>query len=226
MTFRLGLRLRRPQNATPADAVTAPRGRWFGAGVLATVLALGACTDAPVGAELNEGNFGTPTTTNIRYQTGELTYAQELGRRFAEEVPTTINFAFNSAALDAEARAVLRQQAAFIRHFPEVRFSVYGHTDLVGSRGYNHRLGLRRARAVVDFFVSQGISRSRLEALVSLGETQPIVATEGPEQRNRRTVTEVSGFVATDPLVLDGRYAAIVYRGYAGGGSGGGGGGE
>jgi len=116
----------------------------------------------------------------------------------------------------AEARAVLRQQAAFIRHFPEVRFSVYGHTDLVGSRAYNHRLGLRRARAAVDYLVSLGVERSRLEALVSLGETQPIVATESEERRNRRTVTEVTGFVRNNPLVLDGRYAQIVYRSYAG----------
>ena len=84
-------------------------------------------------------------------------------------MPTTINFAFNSATLDAEARAVLRQQAAFIRHFPEVALLVYGHTDLVGSRAYNHRLGLRRARAAVDYLVSLGVERSRLEALVSLG---------------------------------------------------------
>jgi hypothetical protein len=51
---------------------------------------------------------------------------------------------------------------------------------------------------------------------VSLGETQPIVATEAEERRNRRTVTEVSGFVRNNPLVLDGRYAQIVYRSYAG----------
>ncbi len=138
-------------------------------------------------------------------------------------MPTTINFAFNSADLDPEARAILQQQAAFIRTFPEVRFSVYGHTDLVGSNAYNHRLGLRRARAAVNYLVSLGIERSRLEALVSLGETQPIVATEAEERRNRRTVTEVSGFVQNHPLVLDGRYAQIVYRGYAGGGGGEGG---
>jgi outer membrane protein OmpA-like peptidoglycan-associated protein len=131
-------------------------------------------------------------------------------------VPTTINFAFNSATLDAEAQAILRQQAHFIRQFPEVRFSVYGHTDLVGSAAYNQRLGLRRARAAVDYLVSLGVERSRLDALVSLGETQPIVATQTEERRNRRTVTEVTGFVQNHPMVLDGRYAQIVYRTYTG----------
>jgi outer membrane protein OmpA-like peptidoglycan-associated protein len=158
---------------------------------------------------------------NILYHSGERDFVAVLADRFAAEVPTTITFAFNSATLEPEARAILRQQAEFIRNFPEARFSVYGHTDLVGSQAQNQRLGLRRARAVVDFLASEGVHRSRLDALVSLGETQPIVATEAEERRNRRTVTEVSGFVRGNPLVLDGRYAQIVYRGYASGQSGG-----
>lgn len=187
-------------------------------------LALSGCdsinieSSRPLGHHLDEGNFGEPTARNRGYHTGELSYAAALGERFASSVPTTINFAFNSSDLDAQARAVLDQQAHFIRQFPEVRFSVYGHTDAVGSRGYNHRLGLRRARAAVNYLVSQGISRSRLEALVSLGETQPLVMTEAEERRNRRTVTEVSGFVTNSQLVLDGRYAEIIYRTYRQGG--------
>lgn len=195
---------------------------------LAATLGLAACGPGQVfdggrevGSQLDEGGFGNPTMNNALYHTGRLNYAAALGQRFADEVPTTINFAFNSATLDAEAQAVLRQQAHFIRQFPEVRFSVYGHTDLVGSNAYNQRLGLRRARAVVNYLVAQGIERSRLDALVSLGETQPLVATQTEERRNRRTVTEVTGFVQNHPLVLDGRYAQIVYRGYVGGGEGG-----
>jgi hypothetical protein len=95
-----------------------------------------------------------------------------------------------------------------------VHFRVYGHTDKVGSTGYNKSLGLRRAKTVVNFLVSQGISRSRLEAVVSFGETQPLIVSEGRERRNRRTVTEVSGFVERHPSVLNGKYAEIVYREY------------
>lgn len=202
--------------------------------LLAASLGLAACGPGQifdggreVGSQIDEGGFGNPTATNILYHTGRLQYAEVLSQRFAQEVPTTINFAFNSATLDPEARAILQQQAAFIRNFPEVRFSVYGHTDLVGGNAYNQRLGLRRARAAVNYLVSLGIERSRLDALVSLGETQPIVAVEAEERRNRRTVTEVTGFVQSHPLVLDGRYAQIVYRSYAsGGGEGGGEGGQ
>ena len=125
-----------------------------------------------------------------------------------------MNFAFDSANLDAGARDTLREQARWIKQFPEVRFRVYGHTDRVGNEAYNKSLGMRRANAVVNFLVSQGISRNRLEAVVSFGETQPLIVTEGRERRNRRTVTEVSGFVAGHPTVLEGRYAEVIYREY------------
>ena len=75
-------------------------------------------------------------------------------------------------------------------------------------------LGLRRAQAAVAYLTSLGISRSRLEAVVSYGETRPIIATNEAEVRNRRTVTEVSGFVKSHPLVLNGKYAAIIWRDY------------
>jgi len=187
-----------------------------------------------VGGELNSSGFGNATMNNVMIQSGQMSYAVSLSNRFAEQVPTTINFPFDSAELDGEARAALSQQAAFIRQFPEVRFAVYGHTDLVGSAAYNERLGLRRAQAAVAYLVSQGVDANRLEALVSQGETQPLVATQAPERANRRTVTDVRGFVEDHPNVLNGKYATIIFREYvasattpsgfsAGGGEGGGG---
>jgi outer membrane protein OmpA-like peptidoglycan-associated protein len=166
------------------------------------------------GSTIDSGDFGEATMNNRLVQTGAQDYTVNLARRFASDVNTTVNFAFDSAALDDEARAVLTKQADWIRQFPEVRFKVYGHTDLVGSQAYNRSLGLRRAQAAVAFLSSQGIDRSRLEAVVSFGETQPLVVTDGRERRNRRTVTEVTGFVKNNPLVLNGKYAAIIFRDY------------
>lgn len=184
------------------------------------LLALTACGetstswDRELGSEVDKGQFGNATMNNTLIQTGEMSYTVALAERFAAEVPDTINFAFNSADLSDESRAILQKQANFIRQFPEVRFRVFGHTDKVGSNGYNQRLGLRRAQAAVAYLTSLGISRSRLEAVVSYGETRPIIATNQAEVRNRRTVTEVSGFVKSHPLVLNGKYAAIIWRDY------------
>lgn len=166
------------------------------------------------GAQVDTGKFGNATMNNTQIMTGEKNYAMILANRFATEVPTTINFAFDSAQLDSTAQQVLDQQATWIRQFPEVRFRVYGHTDAVGSPSYNKGLGQRRANAAVAYLASRGISRSRLEAVVSYGETKPLIATADRERRNRRTVTEVTGFVDRHPTLLDGKYAQVIYREY------------
>ncbi|CUH42184.1 OmpA family protein [Ruegeria atlantica] len=176
-------------------------------------VAVAACT-REAGYEADQGAFGNATLNNVQVMNGELTYAQILGQRFAAEVPTQINFAFNSSQLDAQAQRILLRQAAWIKQFPEARFRVYGHTDAVGSTAYNQSLGQRRANAAVAFLTQQGISRSRLEAVVSFGKTQPLIDTPNRDRRNRRTVTEVSGFMERNPLVLDGKYAEIIYREY------------
>ena len=180
---------------------------------------LAACGNSPsvdrqLGYEVDEGGFGTITRTNSQIMSGEISATHALATRFAQEVPSTITFEFNSATLTPEAMQVLARQADWIRQFPELRFSVYGHTDLVGSNAYNQRLGKRRAQAVVNFFASQGISRSRLEALVSYGETRPVVSTEKPEEANRRTVTTVAGFARRQGPLLNGKYAAVIMREY------------
>lgn len=159
-------------------------------------------------------HFGESTANNVGIHNGQISWAQNLAERFNSEVADTINFEFNSAVLDAQARGILDGQVNFIKQFPEVRFRVYGHTDQVGSNAYNKRLGLRRAQAVVAYFASRGISRSRLEAVVSYGETRPVVDSGNRERSNRRTVTEVSGFVEDAPLILNGKYAEVVFREY------------
>jgi outer membrane protein OmpA-like peptidoglycan-associated protein len=178
------------------------------------LLALVACSHREAGSEVDMGTFGNANMNNVLVMSGQRDYVVALQTRFNEEVPDTINFAFNSAALDDEALRVLRHQANWIKQFPELRFSVYGHADAVGSNGYNYNLGLRRANAVVDYFASQGISRNRLKALVSYGETRPVVQTQNEERRNRRTVTEVSGFLKRHPTVLNGKYAEVIFREY------------
>lgn len=177
----------------------------------ALMVALAGCSQE-AGHTVDGGHFGNATMNNTQVMNGERPWTVQLAERFAAEVPTMITFEFNSAQLDATARQTLDRQAQWIKQFPEVRFRVYGHTDAVGSASFNKRLGQRRANAAVNYLTSRGISRSRLEAVVSYGETQPLIPTPDRERRNRRTVTEVSGFLARHPTVMDGKYAQIIYR--------------
>ena len=155
--------------------------------------------------------------TQIAYKDPSLRL-RNLAIDFAAETTDTVTFAFDRAGLDSTARAALRTQAKWLKEHPEVRMTIVGHTDLVGSERYNDNLGLRRARAVLSQLVRLGIRRSRLDAIASKGETEPVVQTETRERRNRRAVTTVAGFergFVGDGI--DGEYAQRVYDNYQAG---------
>ncbi|WOI55692.1 OmpA family protein [Palleronia sp. LCG004] len=177
-------------------------------------LTLAACADRPAGTELDPGTYGNATANNFAVQSGRIGQVEGLNNRFSTEIDPVVTFPFDSAALDAQARATIARQARWIRQFPEARFQVFGHTDLVGSAAYNEALGLRRAQAVLRELVANGVDASRLSALVSFGERQPLIVTQGRERANRRTVTEVAGFTSGRGQLLNGKYAEVIFREY------------
>ena len=69
----------------------------------------------------------------------------------------------------------------------DLRIKVIGHTDAVGSDIYNVDLSQRRAQSIIDYFVSQGLARDRIQ-IEFKGETDPIAdnETEAGKQLNRR----------------------------------------
>jgi peptidoglycan-associated lipoprotein len=68
-----------------------------------------------------------------------------------------------------------------------MRILIVGHTDDRGTGAYNMDLGTRRAEAVRDYLVAQGIASSRIEP-ETRGETQPMASgsSEGAMAENRR----------------------------------------
>ena len=183
----------------------------------ACVNELGVSTyNVTAGQQIASG-FGSATANNVAVQNVRLQkdMAKNLTKLFASQVPATINFAFNSSQLDASAQAALRQQATWIKAHPAITFRVYGHTDKVGGNAYNQRLGARRARAAVKYLISLGVDRRKVEAVVSYGETRPLVLTESESLLNRRTVTEVKGFYNPNRNgLLDGKFAVRIYNAY------------
>jgi peptidoglycan-associated lipoprotein len=83
--------------------------------------------------------------------------------------------------------AVLQANAGWLKANPNVRFTVEGHCDERGSEEYNLALGDRRANAVKEYLLSQGIAASRMST-VSYGEERPVCreATEECYAQNRR----------------------------------------
>jgi peptidoglycan-associated lipoprotein len=89
--------------------------------------------------------------------------------------------------LQAEAQAVLKRKAEFLKKYPEVSVIIEGHTDESGSKEANIALGDRRAGEVKSFLIREGIETQRLIA-VSFGRERPIDVGKAEESRakNRR----------------------------------------
>jgi outer membrane protein OmpA-like peptidoglycan-associated protein len=96
-------------------------------------------------------------------------------------------FDFDSDVVRAEARENLRNLAASLDKYPGSELLIVGHTDSVGTDGYNLGLSERRAEAAATYLAAQGVSRSRVAAR-GLGETEPVQPndTEAGRSKNRR----------------------------------------
>jgi peptidoglycan-associated lipoprotein len=113
---------------------------------------------------------------------------------FRVNVGDTVHFAFDQYNVEENDKAILSRQAAWLAKYPAVRVTVEGHCDERGTREYNLALGARRANAVKEFLVSQGVSTARVET-ISYGKERPI-CTQSDEAcwaQNRRGVTTITG---------------------------------
>ncbi|GLS25434.1 peptidoglycan-associated lipoprotein Pal [Marinibactrum halimedae] len=102
------------------------------------------------------------------------------------QLDTVFYFDFDQAILRPDARIALAGHAAELKSSPRsVRLE--GHADERGSREYNMALGERRANAVRDFLVLQGVDASLIET-ISYGEEQPLALgmSESSWSQNRR----------------------------------------
>ena len=115
-----------------------------------------------------------------------------LARNFVENTTDTVFFALDSSKLSEEAQAALDTQVEWLKDHENVRVIVQGHCDERGTREYNLALGERRANAVKNYLVSQGVAADRI-SVISYGKERPAVLgnNEAAWAQNRRAVTVV-----------------------------------
>jgi peptidoglycan-associated lipoprotein len=108
----------------------------------------------------------------------------------AKSGSNTVYFAGSGYGLDAAAQATLTAQAGWLRANPAARARIEGHADERNSRDYALAIGERRASAVRDFLVLQGVPAGQL-TIISWGKERPVV--EGTSEMalalNRRVAT-------------------------------------
>jgi peptidoglycan-associated lipoprotein len=155
--------------------------------VVAALVATAACSPKPKQIPPPPGGEGT---------TGPVTQDNVVpGSRadFERSVTSnTIHFALDKYDIDAESRAILDSQAAWLAKWPNVPVSLEGHCDERGTREYNLALGDRRANAAKNYLAARGINPARIST-ISYGKERPIAlgSDESSWAQNRRAVTIV-----------------------------------
>jgi peptidoglycan-associated lipoprotein len=112
---------------------------------------------------------------------------------FQQTVGDVVRFMVDQSTITQEARMTLQGQAQWLNSHPTYTAIIEGHADEQGTREYNLALGARRASAVQEFLISQGVQPQRLKT-VSYGKERPlaICSEESCYAQNRRAVTVLS----------------------------------
>jgi outer membrane protein OmpA-like peptidoglycan-associated protein len=105
-----------------------------------------------------------------------------------------VQFATGTANLATSAREGLARFSGIVASYPGLRFTVEGHTDNTGTVAANNELSLRRAIAVRDYLIGQGVAASSID-VAGLGSSRPVAdnATADGRARNRRVEIVVAG---------------------------------
>lgn len=149
--------------------------------------------DQRMAADLGELNTDL---AGLRSDYGVRIAQLEEGLEFA--VP--VHFAFDAAAVEDDVRPALDRFADLVqRHYPGAMITVEGFADPAGPTAYNRKLSHRRAEAVREYLVAQGVAEGQLKA-VGYGEERPVVpgaaGRASGAELNRRVV-----FVVETPRV-------------------------
>ena len=98
-----------------------------------------------------------------------------------------IFFDFDNATLRPESYHELNRWVEVFNKYPDLNAEIHGHACWIGTDAYNQELSERRAKAVVNYLVSQGIDQNRLRRM-GFGETKPIASnkTQKGRETNRR----------------------------------------
>lgn len=143
----------------------------------------------PTGISLAYHNPGGTTVgyiKNVRIAKGAVPLYDKL-LTDGKFVTTGIKFDVNKATIKAESAGTINYVVKMMQDHPELKFSVEGHTDSDGDNASNQTLSQKRAEAVKNALIKQGIEAERLTSK-GWGESKPMTSDDTPEGKaqNRR----------------------------------------
>jgi len=119
--------------------------------------------------------------------------SQATAQYFQGTVGNTVLFPADQTTLTSDARSILARQAEWLSQHGNFTAIIQGHAEETGTREYNLALGARRASAVQEYLVAQGVAPGRIRTL-SFGKERPAetCSDEACYAKNRRAVTIVN----------------------------------
>lgn len=98
-----------------------------------------------------------------------------------------INFDFDKYSIREDSIPILKDNVRDLTEFWIMKIKVIGHTDSIGTDKYNQVLSEMRAKAVMDYFVREGVEESHI-TFEGRGEKQPVAPNKTSDGRfkNRR----------------------------------------
>ena len=114
------------------------------------------------------------------------------GNALVINLPGGVTFASDSANITSSFYSALNGIAQSLNNYPETSIQVNGYTDSTGNDAHNQELSQRRANAVAQYLVAQGVSSSRIVAN-GFGSSNPIASNSTQEGRlqNRRVEIKI-----------------------------------
>lgn len=127
------------------------------------------------------------------------------GDNIALNMPSSITFDVNSAAIKPDFQAPLNDVARTLIEYPKTSVDIIGHASSDGDDAYNQQLSERRADSVEAYLVNQGMRPVRVQSY-GFGETRPIADNSTPEGRaaNRRVEILLTPIVDDEPVLAGG----------------------
>jgi outer membrane protein OmpA-like peptidoglycan-associated protein len=133
-------------------------------------------------------------------QLNQVLQTRDTARGLIVSMPDVL-FAFNKYELKPEARERLAKISGIVLAYPDLKLEIDGYTDSIGSDEYNEQLSDKRAEAVRDFLVGNGVNMNSVVAR-GMGKADPVAdnSTAQGRQLNRRVELIVSGDVIGTPI--------------------------
>ena len=152
--------------------------------IFAAAALLAACESAPEKAATTTGGgqVTPPSTTASGPVAGSKEEFLSIGDR--------VFFDFDKSVVRADGKATLDKQVAWLKKYENYGITIEGNCDERGTREYNLALGERRANAVKQYLVANGIPAARVKT-ISYGKERPtcMASTEACWAQNRNGIT-------------------------------------